>query len=191
MASSLLPRRAALAGAAAALLLALAAPAAAGTHAARTPAAAPAPKPLVLEAFFQGPLVAEGEFVNARDGTRRQVKVKMRGDWDGRVLTLVEDFVFSDGEKDRKTWRFTKIAEGRYTGTREDVVGEALVRQDGNDVLLDYTATVRTQGGTGFPIRFADRLTLTDARTVLNTATLKYLFFTVGSVRLTIHKLRR
>ena len=158
--------------------------------AARSPAPV-TPGPLVLEEFFRGPLVAEGEFVNARDGTRRSVRVRMRGDWDGRVLTLVEDFVFSDGEKDRKTWRFTRIGEGRYTGTREDVIGEALVRQVGNDVLLDYTATVRTAGGTGFPIRFADRLTLTDKRTVLNTATLSYLFFHVGDVRLAIHRLGR
>jgi hypothetical protein len=152
---------------------------------------APVPHKLVLEEFFRGPLVAEGEFVNSRDNTRREVKVRMHGSWDGSVLTLVEDFVFSDGEKDRKTWRFTRTGEGRYLGTREDVIGQALVTQDGNDVLLAYTATVRTKSGGSYPIRFADRLTLTGPRQVLNTAALSYLFFDVGQVHLTIRRLRR
>ena len=81
-------------------------------------AATPAPQKLVLEKFFRGPLVASGTFVNTRDGTTRGLKVRMIGTWDGKTLTLVEDFVYSDGERDRKTWRFTKVAEGRYTGTR-------------------------------------------------------------------------
>src|SRR6478672_5092903 len=67
---------------------------------------------LVLEDFFRGPLTAQGEFINVRDGTRRGVAVKMHGRWDGTTLTLLEDFVYSDGEKDRKTWRFTKTGEG-------------------------------------------------------------------------------
>lgn len=157
-------------------------PAAAGRH------EAPAPRKLVLEEFFRGPLVAEGEFINSRDGTRRGVKVRMHGSWDGSVLTLVEDFAYTDGEKDRKTWRFTKTGEGRYLGTREDVVGQALVTQDGNDVRLTYTATVKTKSGGSYPIGFVDRLTLTGPGEVLNTAALSYLFFDVGQVRLTIRR---
>src|SRR6478609_11798514 len=99
--------------------------------------AAPSRK-LVLEEFFRGRHVAEGVFTNTRDNTTRGLKVQMRGTWDApsQTLTLVEDFVYSDGEKDRKTWRFTRTAEGRYSGTREDVIGQADIRQGGNDVRL-------------------------------------------------------
>jgi hypothetical protein len=148
---------------------------------------APAAGKLVLEDFFRGPLIAEGEFLNTRDGTRRGLKVRMAGHWDGRVLTLREDFTYSDGEKDRKTWRFTKIGQGRYVGTREDVVGAAEVVEDGNDIRLSYTATVRSKGSS-YDIRFADRLALTRPRTVLNTAKLSYFFFDVGQVSLTIRQ---
>ena len=174
---------------AAAALAAVLIPFGAGaSRAADLPAAVPHGR-LVLEEFFRGDLVAEGVFTNTRDGTTRGLKVKMRGDWDGKTLTLVEDFVYSDGEKDRKTWRFTKVAEGRYTGTREDVVGTADIRQRGNDVLLDYTARVTTKDGSVYNIRFADVLTLTGPRTVLNTADLTaYWFFEVGKVRLNIRK---
>lgn len=163
----------------------------AGPAAARG-AAPQAPRTLVLEDFFRGPLQAQGEFLNTRDNTRRGVKVKMHGDWDGKVLTLVEDFVYSDGERDRKTWRFTKVGEGRYVGTREDVVGQAEVTQDGPDVKLTYVATVRTKDGGSYDIRFADRLSQTGPATVLNTAKLTYLFFIdVGQVSLTIQKAGR
>lgn len=147
---------------------------------------------LVLEDFFRGRLVAEGVFRNTRDNTSRGLEVKMHGTWDGTTLTLVEDFVFSDGEKDRKTWRFTKVAEGVYRGTREDVIGEADVRQAGDDVRLTYTARVKTKEGSSYDIRFDDLLRLTDRRTVLNTATLKaFWFFPVGEVELVIRKLGR
>jgi hypothetical protein len=152
---------------------------------------APEPRKLVLEEFFRGPLLAEGEFLNTRDGTRRGLKVKMHGQWDGQTLTLVEDFVYSDGEKDKKTWRFTKTGEGRYVGTREDVIGQAAVRQEGDAVRLAYTATVRTKGGGSYNIKFDDVLTQTGPRTVLNTAKLSWLFFDVGTVRLDIHRAGR
>lgn len=175
---------------AAATLAAVLLPLGAGaSRAADVPTAASHGK-LVLEEFFRGNLVAEGTFTNTRDGSTRGLKVRMRGDWDGKTLTLVEDFVYSDGEKDRKTWRFTKVAEGRYTGTREDVIGTADIRQNGNDVLLDYTAKVTTKDGKSYNIRFSDVLSLIGPRTVLNTADLTaYWFFEVGKVRLTIRKI--
>jgi hypothetical protein len=152
----------------------------------------PAAGKLVLEDFFRGRLSAEGVFRNTRDNTSRSLKVKMHGTWDGTTLTLVEDFVFSDGEKDRKTWRFTKVADGVYRGTREDVIGEADVRQAGDDVRLSYTAKVKTKDGSTYDIRFDDLLRLTDKRTVLNTATLKaFWFFPVGNVELYIRKAGR
>lgn len=169
--------------------LALSTAAEARTHQARP--ATPFAGKLVLEDFFRGRLLAEGEFLNSRDGSRRGIKVKMHGTWDGRVLTLVEDFAYSDGETDRKTWRFTKLGEGRYSGTREDVIGDAVVLQDGDDVTLAYTAKVRTKDGGSYDIRFKDRLALTAPRTVLNTATLSWLFFDVGRVNLTIRRVGR
>lgn len=157
--------------------------------AANAPAVPASTGKLVLEEFFRGPLTAEGVFKNTRDGTSRSMKVRMNGTWDGSTLTLVEDFVWSDGERDRKTWRFTRVGEGRYTGTREDVLGTADVVQDGNDVRLSYTARVTTKDGSSYSIRFADLLRLTDRRTVLNTADLKAFWFVpVGTVTLTIRK---
>lgn len=153
--------------------------------------AAPAGRRLVLEEFFTGRHRAEGVFTNVRDNTTRGLKVAMAGTWDAAssTLTLVEDFVYSDGEKDRKTWRFRRVGDGVYTGTREDVVGEAEVRQEGDGVRLTYRARVATASGSTWTIRFNDYLALTSPREVLNTAELSWLFFDVGRVRLTIRKI--
>ncbi|PSC05932.1 DUF3833 domain-containing protein [Alsobacter soli] len=150
----------------------------------------PYPSKLVLEDFFRGPLRAEGVFFNTRDGSRRGIEVAMRGRWDGRTLTLREDFVYSDGERDRKTWRFTKTGDGVYVGTREDVIGTADVRQDGDAVKLSYTARVRTAAGSSYDIRFADLLRKTGPRAVINTADLSWLFFPVGKAELRIRRAR-
>ena len=149
-----------------------------------------ADKPLVLEEFFRGTLIAKGSFTSRIDGAKRGLDVVMKGTWDRKTqtLTLVEDFVFSDGEKDRKTWRFKKTGPGTYTGTREDVLGEAKVWQDGNDIRLAYKARQTTKSGSTFDVRFDDVLRQTNAKTVINTATVHWLFLTVGDVELTIKK---
>jgi len=98
---------------------------------------------LVLESFFHGPLLAQGYFANTRDGSQRHLTVRMNRRWYGRALVLVEDFAYADGERDPKTWTFTKIAEGHYVGQREDVIGRAEVYQDGEDVRLRYVARIK------------------------------------------------
>ena len=147
-------------------------------------------KTLVLEEFFRGTLTAKGSFTSRIDGSKRGLDVVMKGIWDRKTqtLTLVEDFVFSDGEKDRKTWRFRKTGPGTYVGTREDVLGEARVWQDGPLVRLSYKARQKTKSGSTFDVHFDDILRQTDAKTVINTATVHWWFLTVGDVELTIKK---
>ena len=143
---------------------------------------------LVLEEFFNGSLTATGVFNNTRDGSKRTMKVAMRGVWDGKALTLREDFVYSDGERDRKTWVFTRTGEGRYVGTREDVIGTADVVQDGDVVRLSYVARVKTAKGDSYDVRFNDLLRLAGPKQVINTANVTYFIVTVGQVELNIRK---
>jgi hypothetical protein len=67
--------------------------------------------------FFKGRSTATASF-KAINGVNRNFTVKLNGRAYGRSLTLVEDFAFEDGVRSRKTWRFTKMGENRYTGTR-------------------------------------------------------------------------
>lgn len=144
------------------------------------------PRPFVLERDLAGRSLARGEF-RSITGARRGFDAQLEGAWDGRTLTLVEDFIFDDGERDRKTWRLERVAPGRYVGVREDVVGTARGYQDGRAFRLEYDVVLPTEGG-GRRVRFRDVLVLTDGDTVRNDAIVGWFGLRVGTVSLTISR---
>lgn len=123
---------------------------------------------LKLEEFFKGTTHAYGKFT-AINGTKREFRVLLDGKWDGKTLVLREDFFYSDGEKDVKTWRFTKTSPTTYSGTREDVKGTTTVRVKGNTAKFSYTVDLDNGPETNF-VKFRDTLTLKEDGTLRNTA---------------------
>lgn len=125
---------------------------------------------LRLETFFAGRTHATGSF-RAINGVKRDFTVALHGRWNGKTLTLREDFVYSDGERDTKTWRFTKTGPATYEGTREDVIGTTEVRLDGKRATFSYRVDLDPGPGRNI-VRFFDTLVLSDdGRTIANTAT--------------------
>jgi hypothetical protein len=173
-------RRAVLAGLAAALVSACM----------TTPEATIPPRvePLALETFFAGHTVGEGRFESGIAGVERTFTVKTTGTWDGRTLTLREDFVFSDGERDSKTWRFTRQKDGSFKGTREDIIGVAEIWQDGATVRLSYVAEVIGKAGRKRTLSFEDVLVPQSAGTVLHKAVVSKYGFPVGTVEVVFRK---
>lgn len=141
----------------------------------------------VVERDLVGSSVARGEF-RAITGARRGFTAHLNGAWDGQTLTLVEDFVFDDGERDRKTWRLTRVGDGRYVGTREDVVGQARGYQDGAAFRLEYDVVLPSQNGRGRRVHFQDVMVRTGAGAVLNRANVGWFGFRVAQVELTIQR---
>ena len=121
-----------------------------------------------LEGYFAGKTSAVGSF-SAIDGTKRKFTVDLRGKWNGKTLTLVEDFAYDNGERDRKTWRFEKIAKDKYRGTREDVIGETLVTISGGTARFSYLVDLDATSKSNL-VRFYDTMRLQDDGTVLNKA---------------------
>ena len=144
-------------------------------------------KPLVLEQTLVGRVLGEGTLTNSVTGGETKFSVVINGSWDGKVLTLVEDFTYSDGAKDRKTWHLTKVSNGRYQGTREDVIGTADVRQDGQGVRLDYYVTLETSIGK-LEVRFRDLLYLQDDGSVANKATVSKFGLRIGRVDIVMRR---
>jgi hypothetical protein len=139
----------------------------------------------LIERDLVGTSVARGEF-RTITGVRRGFTAHLNGAWDGSTLTLVEDFEFDDGENDRKTWRLERTGQGRYAGTREDVVGEALGYQDGAAFRLEYDIVLPSDKGRGRTVRFRDVMAFDDHGDVLNEATIGWFGIRVGSVSLRI-----
>jgi hypothetical protein len=148
--------------------------------------AVPAPsRTLILERSLVGRTIGQGAFVNGITGSETKFDVVIDGTWDGKVLTLKENFTYGDGSRDRKTWHLTKIGDGRYRGTREDVVGFAEVKQDGQGVRLDYYVTLPTAAG-GIDVRFRDLLYLREDGTIANEAVVSKLGVRIGRVAITM-----
>lgn len=141
----------------------------------------------VLEQDLVGQTIARGEF-RAITGTRRAFTATLNGTWDGRVMTLVEDFVYDDGERDRKTWRLERVSPGRYVGTREDVVGQAIGYQDGRAFRLEYDVRLPSEDGPGRKVRFRDVLVNNADGGVLNRANVGWWGLRVATVSLEIQR---
>lgn len=143
--------------------------------------------PIVIERDLAGRNVARGEF-RSITGANRSFTAELDGAWDGRTLTLVEDFLFDDGERDRKTWVLLRQSNNEWRGSREDVVGYARDFQDGSVFRLEYDILLPTEDGGQRKVRFRDVLALQDEGVILNTATVGWFGFHVGSVTLTIER---
>lgn len=146
-----------------------------------------AESPIVIERDLAGANIARGEF-RSITGARRRFTAELNGDWDGRVLTLVEEFAFEDGERDRKTWRLERLSSNEWRGTREDVVGYARGYQDGRVFRLEYDLLVGAGNGGRRKVRFRDVLALQREGIVINVATVGWFGLRVGSVRLTMER---
>lgn len=141
----------------------------------------------VLERDLAGPTLARGEF-RAINGVRRAFTARLHGAWDGRVFTLTEDFEYDDGERDRKTWRLTRLENGEWSGQREDVVGLARGFQDGRAFRLEYDVRLPSANGRGRQVRFRDVLVLSPEGAVLNNANVGLLGLRVARVELIIRR---
>ena len=80
-----------------------------------------------------GPALAEGadtgdifgQFQDIFGQVRRQFTVKIKGDWNGTTLKLVEDFVYEDGSTEQRVWTLHKTGATTWEGTAPGVIGVA------------------------------------------------------------------
>jgi Protein of unknown function (DUF3833) len=152
-----------------------------------TIAAMPAKADDAMIRFFTGKSDAIGKFA-AINGVKRAFDVKLRGHWNGKTLRLIEDFSYEDGVKNRKTWIMTKVRDGVYTGTREDVVGTTTIRVSGNTARFNYLVDVEEGPGENI-VRFYDTLKFSnDGKTLKNTALVTKYGLPVAKVRVDFTK---
>ncbi|GGA47108.1 DUF3833 family protein [Pelagibacterium lentulum] len=142
---------------------------------------------LTLDEAFAGQSRGRGEFVVPITGYRRGFDVDLNGTLSSDTLTVVEDFYWDDGEVQQLTWRFTRTAPGRWSGMREDVVGEADVRETENGITLDYTADIEANGEVT-RLSFSDILYRRADGAIINEALVRMFGLPVGNVRLVIER---
>ncbi len=128
-----------------------------------------APGSFSLESFFSGAAKAYG-VVHDRFGTlKRRFAVDLEGRWDGRTLTLDEDFSYDDGSQERRTWEIVKLAGGRYEGSCPEVIGHAHGTVDGDSFSWSYRFALPI-GRRRVEVRFDDWFCLLEPDLLLNRA---------------------
>ena len=153
---------------------------------------------LNLEEFFDGTLVAKGQFQDIFGTVRRRFDVTIKGDWNGKRLKLVEDFVYEDGSTEQRVWTLVKTgpetASQTWRGTAPGVIGEATGREDGDRFNWRYTIDlpVPAADGTAETVRvtFDDWMWLLSDDRLLNRAYMQRFGVDVGDVTISFEKLR-
>ena len=141
---------------------------------------------LDLAAFFAGDSVAYGIFEDRFGNLRRQFRVNMTGTVEGDTLTLVEDFLYDDGERADRTWviRRTGVeADGsvRYEGSAADVSGTASGRIAGNALNWEYDVVLE-MSGSEVKVHFDDWIYRQDEDVAINRAFISKFGVEIGSV---------
>ena len=146
-------------------------------------------KPVMsLEAFFEGQTIAYGIFEDYSQSLSRQFRVNITGTVNGNLLTLEEDFLYDDGENQRRVWKITNLGTDdsgiiQYEGVADDVVGKAAGQFTGNALNWRYTLALPVDGSV-YHIEFDDWIYQQDQYVALNRARLSKFGIEVGSVTL-------
>lgn len=144
---------------------------------------------LSLESFFNGTLDVHG-MVHDRSGkVLRRFTMVMNASWNGPVGTLNEELLWSDGEKESKTWILTKTAEGKYEGTMGDVVGTAKTEVSGNTFQMLYVVKVPVGDDKKiYEFDVEDWMHMIDDRTLLSRTTMTKFGVRVANVTVSYRK---
>lgn len=141
---------------------------------------------LDLKEYFNGTLDAWGVFQDRNGKVVKRFTVVMKCEWDGNKGVLDEDFTYSDGTKQKRVWTIIKDGD-HYTGTADDVIGQAIGVASGNALNWAYTLSLPVDGSI-YEVQFDDWMYLMDEKTMLNRAVMSKFGFELGEVLLSFRK---
>jgi hypothetical protein len=142
---------------------------------------------LDLAQYFNGRVDAQGIFQDRSGQIVKRFTVVMDCQWQGNQGVLDEAFSYSDGSKQRRVWRLTKQADGRYSGTADDVIGPAQGQTSGNSFRWNYTLALPVDG-TVYQVQLDDWMYLMTDKVLLNRASMSKFGVELGQLTLSFQK---
>lgn len=140
-----------------------------------------------LFGYFDGNVKAWGMVQDYSDKQTRRFEVEIVGTVQGNQLTLVEDFLFDDGEVDQRIWVITRLESNRYEGKADDIIGVATGQEQGNALQWQYDFELKMDDDT-ITVAFDDWLYRQDDRHVFNLTKIKKFGVEVGIITLFFQK---
>ena len=143
---------------------------------------------LKLEEFFDGRSYAYGIFEDRFGNLKRQFRVRIDGRTDSGRLTLDEQFIYDDGETDRRVWTIENLGPDgsgliRYQGRADDINGMATGQISGNVLSWSYDI-VLSMSGQELQVRFDDFIYQLNQDIAINRAFVSKWGVEIGSVTL-------
>ena len=96
-------------------------------------------------------------------------------------MILDEEFIWNDGEIQKRQWKINKIDEHNYEGTAGDVVGKAKGYSYGPSFKFEYVLLVPVKGRE-IKITFDDWIFMQNERVAINRATMTKFGFKVAEL---------
>lgn len=153
-----------------------------------TPAQYAAEKPVLdLATYFNGTIDGWGMFQKRSGEVVKRFHVVIDARWTGDTGVLDENFTWSDGTSSRRVWTLKRLADGRYLGTADDVVGTAQGEAAGNALRWKYVLALPVDGKT-WHVDMDDWMYLINERVMLNRTAMSKWGFHVGDVTLSFTK---
>ncbi len=144
-----------------------------------------------LKNYFNGRVDGWGIFTDRAGKVARRFVVTMNCSWNGEDGILDENFVYSDGKKEKRIWRMKRMAGAdgivRYEGRADDVVGIGNGEQSGNAFRWGYTLALPVDGKV-YDVQFDDWMYQIDKQVVINKATMSKFGMTLGELVVTFSK---
>ena len=142
---------------------------------------------LDLRNYFNGIVDGYGIFTDRSGKVVKRFTVRILGSWNADEGVLDEDFLYSDGSRQKRVWRLQRHTDGSFTGRADDVVGVATGRQRGNALHWQYTMALPVDGRV-FNVSLDDWMVLIDERVMLNKARMSKFGIRLGEVTLSFTK---
>ena len=140
-----------------------------------------------LEEYFNGKTEAWGMFHDRFGNLKRSFKVDINGIVDNDILTLDEKFIYNDGEKESRVWSIKILGNNKYSGTADDVIGEAMGISSGNALNWKYKLNLKVNESL-VAVDFDDWMFLQDDNILMNRAEVKKWGIVLGVVSITFKK---
>ncbi|MBH0020967.1 DUF3833 domain-containing protein [Pseudoalteromonas sp. SWXJ133] len=141
-----------------------------------------------FKTFFSGNLKAYGVVQDFKGELTRKLVVDMNATWDGNQGVIEEDFVYDDGETQKRIWKITLNEDNSLTGTAADVIGTAKGKSDGSVFHWNYDVELPYDGST-LEVNFDDWMYLVTQSRLINRTSIVKFGVEVGEVTLVIEKI--
>ena len=145
---------------------------------------------LDLVNFFEGKTVGWGIVQNRSGQVIRRFKVIINGEFNSDVGYLYEDFEWSDGMTEKRTWKLKKVGTSMWEGSADDVIGKAKGVISGNTLKWEYILNLKLDDKfiDNINVKFEDWMFLLDENLLMNQAVFSKFGIELGSINITFLK---